>query len=230
MTDFAASWAASWGQVWAIVGKDLRAELRARHVWLGMGFFALLALVVFNFAFDLRIENKAAVGPGALWVAFIFASTLGLGRTLAAEMERGAMDRLLICPVDRRALFAAKLVGNLLFMGAVELVAVPVFAVIYDLPAALSWGVVPILALGTVGIATIGTLFGAVAATTRAREILLPLLAFPLLLPVVIAVVRATQALLSPVANDAPWLGLLAAFDVIFLSVAALTFQYVVED
>jgi heme exporter protein B len=222
--------AAAWTQLWAIVGKDLRAELRARHIWLGMGFFALLALVVFNFAFDLRVENKAAVGPGALWVAFLFASTLGLGRTLAAEMERGAMERLLLCPVDRQVLFLAKLVGNVLFMGAVELVAIPVFAVIYDLRPVLSWGMLPIAALGTLGIATIGTLFGAAAASTRAREVLLPLMVFPLLVPVVIAVVKATQALIVPVANDTPWLGLLVAFDVLFLSVAALMFQYVVED
>jgi heme exporter protein B len=132
--------------------------------------------------------------------------------------------------VDRQVLFAAKLVGNLLFLGAVEVVAVPVFAVIYDLQPVLSWSMVPILLLGTLGIATIGTLLSAVAATTRAREVLLPLLAFPLLVPVVIAVVKATQAVISPVANDAPWLGLLAAFAIIFLSAASLTFQYVVED
>jgi heme exporter protein B len=223
------AFALSWMQFRAIVAKDLRAELRARHIWLGMGFFALLVLVVFNFAFDLRVENTIAVAPGALWVAFVFASILGLGRTLAAEMERGRMDRLLLCPVDRQALFLAKLAGNLLFMGAVELVALPIFALLYTVPVLVP-GMAPVVLLGTLGIATVGTLLAAVAATTRAREILLPLLAFPLLVPVVIAVVKATQAVISPVANDAPWLGLLVAFDIIFLSVAALTFQYVVED
>ena len=220
---------ASWLQFRAIVAKDLRSELRARHIWLGMGFFALLVLVVFNFAFDLRVGNTLAVAPGALWVAFVFASVIGLGRTVAAEMEQGRMDRLLLCPVDRQVLFLAKLAGNLLFMGAVELVAIPVFAVLYNVPV-LVGGIVPVVLLGTLGIATLGTLLSAVAATTRAREILLPLLAFPLLVPVVIAAVKATQALVSPVAHDAPWLGLLAAFDVLFLSVAALTFQYAVED
>ncbi len=219
----------SWLQFRAIVAKDVRSELRARHIWLGMGFFALLVLVVFNFAFDLRVDNTLAVAPGALWVAFVFASVIGLGRTVAAEMERGRMDRLLLCPVDRQALFLAKLAGNLLFMGAVELVAIPVFAVLYNVPVLVA-GIVPVVLLGTLGIATLGTLLAAVAATTRAREILLPLLAFPLLVPVVIAAVKATQALVSPVANDAPWLGLLVAFDVLMLSVAALTFQYVVED
>jgi heme exporter protein B len=221
--------ALSWTQLRAILAKDLRSELRAQHVWLGMGFFALLALVVFNFAFDLRIENTVAVAPGALWVAFLFASVLGLGRTLAAELERGRMDRLLICPVDRQVLYLAKLAGNLLYIGAVELVAIPVFAVLYNVPVLVP-GILPVVLLGTLGIATIGTLLSAVAASTRAREILLPLLVFPLLVPVVIAAVKATQGVISPVANDAPWLGLLAAFDVLFLSVSALTFQYVVED
>ncbi len=219
----------SWMQLSAIIAKDLRSELRARHIWLGMGFFALLVLVVFNFAFDLRVENTVAVAPGALWVAFVFASVIGLGRTLTAELERGRMDRLLLCPVDRQVLFLAKLCGNLLFMGAVELVALPVFAVLYNVPVLVP-GMLPVVLLGTLSIATVGTLLSAVAASTRAREILLPLLVFPLLVPVVIAVVKATQAVISPVAHDAPWLGLLAAFDLLFLSVSALTFRYVVED
>src|SRR5262249_1051520 len=109
------------------------------------------------------------------------------------------------------------------------LVALPVFAVLYNVPV-LAPGMLPVILLGTLGIATVGTLLAAVAASTRGREILLPLLTFPLLVPVVIAVVKATQAVISPVAHDAPWLGLLAAFDVLFVSVSALTFRSVVED
>lgn len=216
-------------QTIAIVGKDLRSELRSRQVWTGMGVFALLVLVVFNFAFDLHADNKAAVGPGALWVAFVFAGMLGLGRTLAAEQEKGTMDRLLLCPVDRKVVFLAKLLGNVIFITAVEVVAVPVFAAMYDLPV-LTGMIVPIVLLGTIGIAAIGTLFSAVAANTRAREVLLPLLVFPLIVPVVIGAVKATQALVSPEVGSAPWLGLIAAFDVIFLSISALTFQYVIEE
>jgi heme exporter protein B len=216
-------------QLWAIVVKDWRAELRARQIWVSMGFFALLALVVFNFAFDLRVENKASVGPGALWIAFLFASVLGLGRTVGAELEHGSMDRLLLCPVDRQIIYLAKLLGNLVFIAIVEVVAIPIFAVIYDVPV-LTPGIVPIVALGTLGIAAVGALFAAVSAQTRAREVLAPLLAFPLLIPVVIAAVKATEALVQPVANDSPWLGLLLAFDIIFVSIGVLTFQYVVED
>jgi heme exporter protein B len=218
-----------WSQTAAIVWKDLRCELRTRQVWLAMGMFALLALVVFNFAFDLRVENEVAVAPGALWIAFVFASVLGLGRTFAAEQDHGSMDRLLLCPVDRKAVYVAKLLGNLLFIAAVEVVAVPIFAAIYNLPV-LTGGIVPVVVLGTLGVAAIGTLFSAVAMSTRARELLLPLLVFPLIVPVVIAAVKATQALVSPVGGDPPWLGLIAAFDVIFLSISAIAFQYVIEE
>jgi heme exporter protein B len=223
------SLAVFWRQVVAIVWKDLRCELRTRQVWIGMAMFALLVLVVFNFAFDLRVDNKAAVAPGALWIAFVFASVLGLGRTLAAEQDRGSMDRLLLCPVDRTAVYCAKLIGNLAFIGAVEVVALPIFAAIYDLPI-ITGLILPIVLLGTIGVAAVGTLFSAVAATTQAREVLLPLLVFPLIVPVVIGAVKATEALVSPVSGDAPWLGLIAAFDVIFLSLSAVTFQYVIEE
>lgn len=218
-----------WHQLWLIVGKDLRSELRARQVWAAMALFSALVLVVFYFAFDLRIENRAPVAPGALWIAFVFASVLGLGRTFAAEQDHGTMDRLLLCPVDRQIIFLAKLIGNLVFLGVVAAFAVPLFAAIYNLPI-LGGELVIIVVLGTVGIATMCTIFAAVAATTRAREIMLPLLVFPVLIPVVIGAVRATQSLIVPVVNDPPWPGLLAAFDVIFVTLSALVFQFVVED
>ncbi|MGH2487614.1 MAG: heme exporter protein CcmB [Ktedonobacterales bacterium] len=220
---------AFWEQTFAIIWKDLRCELRTRQVWVSMALFAVLVLVVFNFAFDLRVDNVAAVGPGALWVAFVFASMLGLGRTTAAEQEHGSLDRLLLCPMDRKAMYLAKLLGNLIFIGVVEVVAVPVFAAIYNLPI-LTGMIVPIVLLGTIGVAAVGTLFSAVAANTHAREVLLPLLVFPLIVPVVIGAVKASQALISPIPNDPPWIGLLIAFDVIFLSISAITFPYVIEE
>lgn len=219
-------------QVWAILWKDVRCELRSKQVWLGMGLFALLVLVIFNFAFDLRIDNKAAVAPGALWVAFIFASLLGLGRTIAAEREKGSLDRLLLCPVDRKAIYLAKLLGNMLFIGVVEIIALPVFAALFNVP--LFTGPLLLIVLaGTLGIASVGTLFSAMAAATSAREVLLPILVFPLIVPVVIGAVRATGTLMlstGPSPNEPPWLGLMIAFDIIFLSVSMLTFEYVIED
>src|SRR5712671_78802 len=215
-------------QVLTILWKDIRCELRSKQTWTGMGLFALLVLVIFNFAFDLRVDNKAAIAPGVLWVAFVFASLLGLGRTIAAEREKGSLDRLLLCPVDRKAIYLAKLLGNMLFIGVVEIVALPVFAALFDVP--LFGALLPIVLLGTLGIAGIGTLFSAMAAATQARELLLPILVFPLIVPVVIAAVRATGTLMVPVANEPPWLGLIAAFDVIFLSVSMLMFAYVIEE
>src|SRR5579864_8919427 len=158
-------------QTLTILWKDIRCELRSKQTWTGMALFALLVLVIFNFAFDLRVDNKAAVAPGALWVAFIFASLLGLGRTIAAEREQGSMDRLLLCPVDRKAIYLAKLLGNLLFIGVVEVVALPVFAALFNVP--LFGELLPIVLLGTLGVAAIGTLFSAMAAATHARELLL---------------------------------------------------------
>ncbi len=216
-------------QVLAILWKDIRCELRSKQTWMGMALFALLVLVIFNFAFDLRVDNKAAIAPGALWVAFVFASLLGLGRTIAAEREKGLMDRLLLCPVDRKAIYLAKLLGNLLFIGVVELVALPVFAALFNVPL-FAGSLLPIVLLGTLGIASVGTLFSAIASATQARELLLPLLIFPLIVPVVIGAVRATGALMVPAANEPPWLGLITAFDVIFLSISMLTFEFVIEE
>ena len=218
-----------WGQTWALLWKDIRVEMRARQVWGGMALFAVLVLVVFNFAFDLTAVDKVAVAPGALWIAFVFASILGLGRTFAVEQEQGSLDRLLVCPGDRKAIYFAKLLGNMLFIGVVEVIAVPLFAAAYDLPI-VTPAIIPIVVLGTLGVASIGTMFSAIASNTRAREVLLPLLVFPLIIPVVIGAVRATQDLLSPAPDGIAWLGLMAAFDVIFVSLSMVLFQYVIEE
>ncbi|HYB00042.1 MAG TPA: heme exporter protein CcmB [Ktedonobacteraceae bacterium] len=216
-------------QVQTILWKDIRCELRSKQTWMSMGLFALLVLVIFNFAFDLRVDNKAAIAPGALWVAFVFASLLGLGRTIASEQENGSMDRLMLCPVDRKAIYVAKLLGNLIFIAVVEVIALPVFAALFNVPL-FTGQLLPIVLLGTLGIATIGTLFSTIAAATRARELLLPILVFPLIVPVVIGAVRATGALMAPSIDEPPWLGLMLAFDLIFLSISLLVFEFVIED
>src|SRR5258706_12634667 len=139
------------------------------------------------------------------------------------------MDRHLLCRVDGKAIYLAKLLGNMLFIGVVEVVALPIFAALFDVPL-LVGPLLLIVLLGTLGIAAVGTLFSAMAAATQARELLLPILVFPLIVPVVIAAVRATGTLMVPVVNEPPWLGLMAAFDIIFLTVSILTFEYVIEE
>jgi heme exporter protein B len=219
-----------WRTVRAIVRKDLLIELRSRDVLSSAVVFTLLVLLIFNFALDLTGETVRAVAPGVLWVTFIFAGMLTLGRAFARERERGALQGLLLAPIDRGALFVAKLLVNLALLGVVELVALPAFVGLYNLsprPGAL----LAVVALGTLGFATVGTLFAAVAANTRAREALLPLLLFPVLVPVIIGAVKATGEGLPGAAPDGPpWLGLLVAFDAIFLALGYVLFEYVIEE
>jgi heme exporter protein B len=218
-------------QVGALLWKDLVAEWRTRELLGGMVVFGLLTLVIFNFAFDLRVDNVGQIAPGVLWVAFTFAGVLGLGRSFVREKDQATLDGLLLAPVDRGAIYLAKLLGNLLFMLATEAICLPVFTAFFN------FGVItPLLlataALGTLGFAAVGTLFSAMAANTRARDVLLPLLVFPICVPVVIAAVEATALTLSgsPVAAGLRWLGLLGAFDLIFVILCFSVFELVVED
>lgn len=218
-------------QVGAILWKDLLAELRTRELLGGMVIFALLVLLIFNFAFDLRIDNVGSVAPGVLWVAFTFAGILGLGRSFILEKDRGALDGLLAAPIDRSAIYLAKLLGNLIFMSVVEVIALPVFTAFFNFGVATP-ELALIVFLGTAGFAAVGTLFSAMAANTRAREVMLPIMIFPISVPVVIASVEATALALSggPFAGRVGWLELLAAFDLIFGILCFVVFDYVVEE
>jgi heme exporter protein B len=218
------------GTVFALVRKDLLMEWRSKDVVSGGLVFALLILVVFNFAFDLQAENLTALAPGVLWITFIFAGMLGIGRSFAIERDRGTLEGLLLAPIDRSALYLAKTLTNVALMGVVELAAFPVFVALFNVrPAWLDVALVAIL--GTIGFAGVGTLSAAIAASTRAREIMLPLLLLPLEVPVVIASVKATGvALGARPADTLPWLQLLVGFDVILVAAAILVFEYVLED
>ncbi|MBC7250931.1 MAG: heme exporter protein CcmB [Anaerolineae bacterium] len=217
-------------QIWLIVWKDLLTELRTREVTGSVLVFALLVLLVFNFTFDLRVERVLDVAPGVLWVTFIFAGTLVLNRAFTLEKDRGCLDGLLLLPVDRSALYLGKMLTNTLFMFLVEAITLPVYVVLFDLPLPLL--LLLVVFLGTVGFAAVGTLFSAMTVHTRAREVLLPVLLFPIVVPVIVAAVKLSAGLLDsvPLGEMAHWLRLLVAFDVIFLAVAYMTFDYVVEE
>lgn len=192
--------------------------------------FALLTLVTFNFAFDLTGVDRGASGSGALWITVIFAGLLGLGRSAAIDRQQGAWEGLLLAPADRGTLFLGKLASALLFIGIVEVLALVVFAALFALPV-LRPMVVLVVVLGTLGFSTLGTLFSVMAATTRAREVLLPVLLFPLALPVVISAVRATTLLLTGREGEVdPWISLLAGFDALFLGIAYVVFGHAVEE
>lgn len=216
--------------LWMIVWKDLLVELRGREFVGAMLAFALVTIVTLNFAFDLLRDNAEAAGAGALWIAFLFAGMLGLGRSLAVERDRGTLEALTLCPVDAGTIFLGKFIANLVFILVVEVVALPVFAALYDMPT-LAPQMVPVALAGTVGFAGLGTLFSAVAAGSRSREILMPLLLMPLSIPIVIAVVRATTLVFEGRSGDAwAWFNVLAAFDVIFVTLSWLVFHLVLED
>ena len=218
------------GKISAVAWKDLLTEVRTKELFGGMFVFAVLTIITFNFAFDLTGVDRAASGAGALWVAFTFAGMLGLARSIALERDRGSLDGLLLCPVDRGILYAGKLAGNLLFILVVEVIAVPIFGALYDLPVYRPLLLLA-LGLGTLGFAGIGTLFAVMASGTQAREVLFPVLLFPLSVPVVISTVKASELALTGQSGEViPWLNLLVAFDAIFLALAFLLFERVVEE
>ena len=219
------------GQVGAILWKDVISELRTRDLVGGMLLFGVLVLLIFNFAFDLRVDNVAAVAPGVLWVAFCFAGMLGLARTFVGEKDSGAMDGLIAAPIHRGAIYLAKFIGNVFFMTVVEAICLPVFTAFFNF-GVVSLDIAAITFLGTCGFAGVGTLFSAVAVNTRARDVMLPLLVFPITVPVVIAAVEATASTFggSPLESRLRWLGLLTAFDVIFCVLGFVVFDVVVEE
>jgi heme exporter protein B len=217
-------------RVGALIWKDLVVELRGREFVAAMLVFALITIVTLNFAFDLTSQDREASGAGGLWIAFLFAGMLGLGRSLAIERDRGTLEGLSLCPVDGGTIFLGKLISNVLFISIVQLVSLPVFWALYGLPA-MTPMVLAIAFVGSLGYAGLGTLFSALVSTSRAREILMPLLLFPLAIPVVIATVRATTLVFQGNAGDAwPWFNLLVVFDVIFITIAYLLFDLVLEE
>ena len=222
---------AFWRPLLVMLWKDTLLDLRTRELVAPMLVFALLVIVVFNFVFDLRPAIVLIVAPGVLWVSFTFAGTLGLSRTFTLEKEHGSIDGLMLCPVSRDILYLGKLLGSFLFILVVEMVMLPIFSILYDLPFFLPelW---LILALATLGFGAVGTSFSAMAVNTRAREIMLPLLFFPIVLPVIIAAVEATGGVLrgDPWGDYSRWIGLTVAFDVIFLVVAAMTFDFILGE
>ncbi len=223
-----------WRQLRALFWKELLVEARTRETVAAGAVFALLVLVIFNFAFDLRVENVAAVAPGVLWVTIVFAGVLSLGRAFARERDQHTLDGLLLAPMDRSTLYLAKTAASASAMLVVEAVALPAFVGLFnvrvDLPAVLG-----VLALGTLGFAGVGTLFAAISAHTRAREVMLPLLLFPIQVPVILATVKSTGASIAvggaPSEGDgANWLGLLIGFDILFLALSVLLFDYSVAE
>jgi heme exporter protein B len=217
--------------VLAVLWKDLQAELRSRELVGSMGLFALLSILIFSFALELdRIARTESVS-GVLWVTVVFASVLGLNRSLAMERDQGNLDALLLAPVERTAIFFGKLIGNFLFTLVVGLILILLMTVLYNLTLTRLW-LVLVLVLGTLGFSTIGTLLATMTVQTRARESLLPIVMMPVALPLLLSAVRATTGIL----NDAPqddwlaWMQILAILNLIYMTMSFLLFEYVIEE
>jgi len=219
-------------RAWAMLWKDLVVERRAKEGANALAFFAILLLFLFYLALGPDQERIRGALAGLFWLAFILAGVLGLGRAFALERENDCLDGLILASGDKGGLYLGKVAGTTVLMLAMEIAFIVATGLLYNLDL---WGAVPRLLLialaGTVGFAAVGTLFAAMTAQLRAREVLLPVLLLPLVVPVLLAAVRLTEAALAGEgwADSAPWWQLLVGFDVVFVVAGVLVFEFVLE-
>jgi len=215
-----------------VAWKDLLVERRSKETLNALLFFSLLLLFVFQFALGPDRDRLAGVLPGVLWLGFILSALLALGRTFLLEREHDCWEGLLLAPGDKSAIYLGKLAANLALMAVVETLVLGLFVVFFDIDLRRAFpGLALVVALGTLGLGAVGTLFAAMTAHVRAREVLFPVLLLPVQIPVLLATVKATEALLlgEPLGAVAHWLKLLAAADVIYVVIGLLTFDAVLE-
>ncbi len=217
-----------------ILWKDIITEFRTREMFSAMFVFALLVVVIFNFALaNAPRESVLQSAPGLLWIAFTFAGILGLNRSVAIERENMSIQAMMLAPMDRGLIYLGKMIGNFVFMLVSELLIVPIFAVLYNYSFAEKFGqFLLILVLGTLGFSAVGTVFSAIAANTKMRDVLLPILFLPVVVPVLIGAVETSVRTLAgePLRGMMDWIKILAAFDVIFVTASFLVFEYVLEE
>jgi heme exporter protein B len=215
-----------------VAWKDLLIERRSKETLNALLFFSLLLLFIFQFALGPDRERLAAVLPGVLWLGFILSALLALGRTFLLEREHDCWEGLLLAPGDKSAIYLGKLGANLTLMAIVETLVLVLFVIFFDIDLARAFpGLVLVVALGTIGLGAVGTLFAAMTAHVRAREVLFPVLLLPVQIPVLLATVKATEALLlgEALGAVAHWVKLLVAADIVYVVVGLLTFDVVLE-
>jgi heme exporter protein B len=215
-----------------VAWKDLLVERRSKETLNALLFFSLLLLFVFQFALGPDRERLAGVLPGVLWLGFILSALLALGRTFVLEREHDCWEGLLLAPGDKSAIYLGKLGANLTLMAVVETLVLVLFVIFFDIDLGRAFpGLALVVALGTIGLGAVGTLFAAMTAHVRAREVLFPVLLLPVQIPVLLATVKATEALLlgEPLGAVAHWVKLLAAADVVYVVIGLLTFDVVLE-
>jgi heme exporter protein B len=215
-----------------LLTKELRLEFRSRELLSATIIFALVVVVLFSFAFDPTATESRRYGPGLLWIAFLFAGSLMLNPSFSREQSNDTLDALRLAPISPFAILLGKMFANFIFMSVAELVLVPIFAVLYNLSlAGIVTRLILVLALGTVGLTVTGTVFAAVSAQARMRELLLPLLLLPILTPLLIASVESTASLFQEQpALDRTWVAFLAGFDIVFLPASWLLSDFLLQD
>lgn len=218
---------------WVIARKDLAIEFRTRSAYLSALVLSLLSIVIFFFAWDPTAIGAADLAPGVLWVTFTFSGLLGMHRSFGVESHDGAMDALLIAPVPRQSIFLGKALANLVFVLGVQAVALPAVALFYNLPIGPAFGALALLMfLASVGLVAVGTMFAGMTANTRLAELLLPVLAMPFFVPIVMPAAKTTALLLAgrPISEAFAWLRILLAFDLVFVYVCMLLFPLTLDD
>ena len=220
-----------WLKILAIFWKDILVELRTKEIVTAVLVFALLVLVIFNFAFDPVSGATVHAAPGILWVALTFAGILGLNRVFATEKESSRLAGLRLCPIDRAVIYWGKLAGSFTFLFIIAIVTTPILLFLLNLPLFLP-RLALIIVLATLGFTSVGTLFSALSINIKARDIMLPILFLPLVVPVIIAAVQSTAVVLEggPWSDMLTWLEIMIAFDVIYTVVATLVFEFVIEE
>lgn len=215
-----------------ITAKDLRVEMRTRELLSSMFVFALIVSVIFNYTLDLKPTQAHDVAAGLLWIVFAFAGVLGLNRIFVSESDLGTLQALLVAPLDRAALFLGKWLSTVIFILVTQLINVPLFALFANLPFGNLLPLAPVFVLGTIGFAAVGTLFSAIAANTRMREVMLPILLLPLTMPVLLAAIELSGTALAGQSFDGVrhWISLLIAYDVIFMVVGLLVFEAITQE
>ena len=216
----------------AIARKDLAAEFRSRELLSAMLVFSMLVILIFNFALELDVKVRQSVTAVVLWTTFAFAGTLGLNRSMAVEKDRGCMDGLLLAPVDRAAIFFGKAISNLVFMLVVEAIVIPLYAMLYNETRIFQPEFLGVLLLGSIGYIAVGTLLSTMSVQTRTRDVLLPILLFPVAVPVLLAAVKASGGIVEglPFEDILAPLNLLIVYDVVFIAASFMIFDYVVEE
>jgi heme exporter protein B len=214
----------------ATLTKDIRLEWRSRDAINSMLFFSLLVVVIFSFSFDPYAEESREIAGGLIWVAFLFAAVVALNQTWARELRNQVLDAYRVSPAPANSLFIAKALGNFILVTVLEAVMAPLFMIFYNLRAlGPAWELIPVALLGTWALVVNGTFFAAMSLRTRSREIMLPLLLFPISIPAVQSMVEATRIILAGDASARFWIVLLLTYDVVFTTACLALFETILQ-